>query len=160
MSHIHTYEIKEIYPGQYHMMLDFLDVSDICKCISPEYNYIWFYDCSSCRVNWHKVDSISFETTIKDVFVRNVNFECIIETMRISELYPYMRSGYHMIQLNKLPPPYLRMDSGQIDERTKYKILTDLEYKLHIFIPGNDYGWIVSPDLEYLKSIAVKLQSL
>ena len=30
--------------------------------------------------------------------------------------------------------------------------------KLHVFIPGNDYGWIVSPDLEYLKGIAEKLR--
>lgn len=158
MSSIHPYEIKEIYPGQYHMMLDFPDVEDILKIISTEYNYIWFYDCTSCCVNWHKVDSVSFETPLKDILIRNVHFECIIETERIQEIEPYMKGGFHMVQLNKLPPPYLRMDSKQIDDRTKHEMLSKLEYILHVFIPGNDYGWIVSPDLEYLKGIAEKLR--
>ena len=38
MSSIHSYEINEIYPEQYHMMLDFPDVEDIKKIISTEYN--------------------------------------------------------------------------------------------------------------------------
>lgn len=46
------------------------------------------------------------------------------------------------------------MDSKQIDDRTKHEMLSKLEYILHVFIPRNDYGWIVSPDLEYLKGIA------
>ena len=36
MSSIHPYEIKEIYSGQYHMMLDFPDVRDILKIISTD----------------------------------------------------------------------------------------------------------------------------
>ena len=110
MSSIHSYEINEIYHGQYHMMLDFPDVEDIKKIISTEYNYIWFYDCTSCGVNWHKVDSISFETPLKDILMSNVHFECIMETELIQELEPYMKGGFHMVQLNKLQPPYLRMD--------------------------------------------------
>ena len=105
MSSIHPYEIKEIYPGQYHMMLDFPDVGDILKIISTEYNYIWFYDCTSCCVNWQKVDSVSFETPLKDILIRNVHFECIIEKERIQEIEPYMKGGFHMVQLNKLPAP-------------------------------------------------------
>ena len=42
--------------------------------------------------------------------MRNVHFECIIETELIQELEPYMKGGFHMVQMNKLPAPYLRMD--------------------------------------------------
>ena len=45
-----------------------------------------------------------------------------------------MKGGFHMVQLNKLPPPYLRMDSKQIDDRTKHEMLQSLNiYSMYLY---------------------------
>ena len=39
-NNIQPYNIKEIFPGHFHMILDFLEIKDVLEIISPDYKYI------------------------------------------------------------------------------------------------------------------------
>lgn len=158
MNKIKLYEIKEIYPGHYFMMLDMLDISDVLKIISNEYKYIWLYEMKACSAIWNKVNVDICTHPLKDTWIRNVNFECLVETTHIKDMINNLDYGISLIQLNELPPPYLRMDKTTMSEKTKYDQLTKLGYLFNLHIPHpSDYGWIICSDFEYMREIVEML---
>lgn len=154
MNRIKPYEIKEIYSGHYFMILDMLDIYDVLKIISNDYRYLWFYDMEAYSVNWDKVDITHYDNPLKDIWIRNMSFECIVETFRINEVLNMLNCGISLVQLNELPPPYIRMSKTTMSEQTKYEQLSKLGYLFNLYIPRpSDYGWIICSSLEYMQKI-------
>ena len=53
-----------------------------------------------------------------------MSFECIVETFRINEVLNMLNCGISLVQLNELPPPYIRMSKTTMSEQTKYEQLS------------------------------------
>lgn len=159
MNKIQIYEIKEIYPGHYFMMLDMLDISDILKIVSYDYKYLWFYDLNTYSVVWNKVNNTFPGISLSNMWLRNVSMECLIETKNIKDLLNNIDCSISLVQLNELPPPYMKMNNTTMSEKTKYEQLNKLGYLFNVFIPKpSDYGWIICSDLEYLQKISERLK--
>lgn len=154
MNRIELYKIKEIYPGHYFMMLDMLDISDVLKIVSNNYRYVWFYNLETYSVKWSKLNATICDKTVKDMWIRNVNFECVVETSRAKDVLNNLNNGISIVQLNELPPPYVRMDKITMSEKTKYNLLSKLGYLFNLHIPHpSDYGWIISSNLDYMREL-------
>lgn len=154
MNTIKLYEIKEIYPGHHFMMLDMLDRSDILKIISDDYKYLWFYNIELYPVKWDKANTTFFDDLLNDMLIRTVNFECLLETSRIKNILNKLTCSISLVQLNEVPPPYMKMSTTTMSEKTKYDQLNKLGYLFNLYIPWPaDYGWIISPNPEYLQKI-------
>ena len=154
MNKINPYVIKEIFPGHYYMMLDMLDTSDVLKIISDDYRYLWFYDVETNPVRWKKVNITCYDKPLNDTWIRNVNLECIVETTHVKDVLYQFDCGVSLVQLNELPPPYMRMSKTTMSEKTKYDQLRKLGYLLSLHIPRpSDYGWIICSSLDYLQKI-------
>lgn len=135
MNRIQPYEIKEIYPGHYYMLLDMLDTSDILKIVSHDYKYLWFYDLNTYSVIWNKVNDAYPDVAPYNMWLRNVRMECIIETKHLEDF------------LNNL-----KMLNTTMSEKTKFQQLSNLGYLFNIVIPRpSDYGWMICSDIEYLQ---------
>lgn len=154
MNTIKPYEIKEIYPGHHFMMLDILDVSDVLKIISDDYKYLWFYNMEAYHVKWGKANIMFSDDLLNDTLIRNVNFECLLETSRIKNILNKLNCSISLVQLNEVPPSYMKMSKTTMSEKTKYDQLNKLGYLFNLYIPRPaDYGWIISPNPEYLQKI-------
>ena len=125
---IKPYEIKELYPGHFFMRLDMLDLSDIFKFVSSEYEYLWFYNMIAYRSVWGKPDSSVFSLSNNDIWIRDLRFECIVRAEQLNMILNDLNSSLFLVQLNQLPPSYLRMNNNKMDDRTKYDILNKLDY--------------------------------
>lgn len=159
MIKMQPYEIKEIYPGHYYMLLDMLDTSDILKIVSSDYKYLWFYDVNRCSTVWNKMNDGLPGVSTNDMWIRNVNLECLIETKDINDFLNTLHSCISLVQLNEFPPTYLKMSNTSMSEKTKYDLLSKLGYLFNVFIPRpSDYGWIICSDIEYLRKIADTLK--
>ena len=135
---------------QYQLLVE--QFYDVLKIISNEYKYLWFYDMEAYSVNWNKVDITYYDNPLKDIWIRNASFECLVETFRINEILNMFNCGISLVQLNELPPPYMRMSNTTMSEKTKYNQLSKLEYLFNLHIPRpSDYGWIICSNLEYMK---------
>lgn len=142
MNRIQPYEIKEIYPGHYYMLLDMLDTSDILKIVSHDYKYLWFYDLNTYSVIWNKVNDAYPDVAPYNMWLRNVRMECIIETRHLEDF------------LNNL-----KMLNTTMSEKTKFQQLSNLGYLFNIVIPRpSDYGWMICSDIEYLQKIIDRLK--
>ena len=105
-------------------------------------------------VNWDKVDITHYDNPLKDIWIRNMSFECLVETFRINEVLNMLNCGISLVQLNELPPPYIRMSKTTMSEQTKYEQLSKLGYLFNLYIPRpSDYGWIICSSLEYMQKI-------
>lgn len=159
MNRIQPYEIKEIYPGHYYMLLDMLDTSDILKIVSHDYKYLWFYDLNTYSVIWNKVNDAYPDVAPYNMWLRNVRMECIIETKHLEDFLNTIDCGISLVQLNELPPPYLKMLNTTMSEKTKFQQLSNLGYLFNIVIPRpSDYGWMICSDIEYLQKIIDRLK--
>lgn len=155
MNTIKLYEIKEIYTGHHFMMLDMLDVSDVLKIISNDYKYLWFYNMEAYPIIWNKANIAFSDNLLNGMLVRNVNFECLLETSRIKDVLDKFNCSISLVQLNEVPPPYMKMNKTTMSEKTKYDQLSKLGYLFNLYIPQpSDYGWIISPNPEFLRKIA------
>lgn len=155
MIKMQPYEIKEIYPGHYYMLLDMLDTSDVLKVVSPDYKYLWFYDVNRCSVVWNKMNDVLPSASVNNMWIRNVNLECLIETKDINDFLQNHQGCISLVQLNEFPPTYLKMGGTSMSEKTKYDLLGKSGYLFNVFIPRpSDYGWIICSDIEYLRKIS------
>lgn len=160
-NNIQPYNIKEIFPGHFHMILDFLEIKDVLEIISPDYKYIWFYDIKACSVKWNKVDCTLFDKHVDDIMVRNASFECLVDTERIDEILPNLEYGVSLVQLNKIPPHYVRMENKTMSAKTKYDLLREIDYLFELYIPkASDYGWIICSDFCYLQKLKMHFTSV
>ena len=85
--------------------------------------------------------------------------ECIIETKHLEDFLNTIDCGISLVQLNELPPPYLKMLNTTMSEKTKFQQLSNLGYLFNIVIPRpSDYGWMICSDIEYLQKIIDRLK--
>lgn len=65
--------------------------------------------------------------------------DIIVETDKLKSIYPFIEKNHtHVIQMNKIRPYYLRLDSVQGKER--YRILNEIDYYFE-FDNGGGQEW-------------------
>ncbi|MDR6563026.1 MULTISPECIES: hypothetical protein [unclassified Arcicella] len=149
--------IKEIYPGQFQIILDFATSSFIKYALDLNYKYVWVsnhYLKGSLIWEEYSLPLFNNQNNIK-VLARNINFDYILTTKDFIELLPKIEkdNGIHLIQMNKTPKEYLTID--RIKGKTRYQLLTkECDYLFELDIPSaRDYGTIISSNRQYLQSL-------
>ncbi|MEA5258669.1 hypothetical protein VB264_12805 [Arcicella aquatica] len=149
--------IKEIYPGQFQIILDFATSSFIKYTLDTNYHYVWVSNHSlSSHFTWeqHNLPLFDNQSNVQ-VLARNISFDYILPTKDFIKLLPTIEkdNGIHLIQMNKIPKEYLTID--RIKGKTRYQLLTkECDYLFELDIPSaRDYGPIISSNRQYLQSL-------
>lgn len=147
--------IKEIFPGQFQIILDFATAKFAKYVISEDYKYVWV--CNHSLLNnstWEKRNLPLFDSQNNfEVIARHLNFDFILPTKEFIKILPLFDKGITAIQVNVLPKEYL--DINKITGKTLYDLLTkDCDYLFELNIPSaTDYGTLVSSNKGYLQSL-------
>jgi hypothetical protein len=147
--------IKEIYPGQFQIILDLATNAFLEHILDERYKYVWV--CNNYmyeRQEWKEYDLPLIDNkTSHRVLARNIIFDFAMPTSEFKELLPKLTPGIFLIQLNTLPQYYL--DPERITGRTRYELLSkECDYLFEIDLPSaTDYGTLISPNKEWLQSL-------
>lgn len=147
--------IKEIYPGQFQIILDFATNRFVEFALSDLFKYVWVYNHEmQDNVSWEK-NSLPLNNNSENsvLLARKLRFDFVLPTKEFKTVLPKLSSGISLIQMNILPKAYL--DPTQIKGKTLYDLLTkECDYLCQIEIPSaTDYGTIVSSNKTYLQNL-------
>lgn len=151
-------EITTLYDGHYQLILDFQSKLDIIKILNTSYKYVWGTNHIENSVNWTNYHHTLYECEISTngAQARNIQMEFLINTDEFIRLIPFIKQTINIIQTNKLPPYYLNLN--RLTGKGKYDLLKkEVDYLYELDVPGaSDYITIISPNIEFLKSIKEK----
>jgi hypothetical protein len=152
--------IKEIFPGQFQIILDFATSAIVPYILSNEYKYVWVYNHTlQNHFSWEKHSLPLFDSQTKfEVLARHIQFDFIMPTEEFRQVIPQLSSGITLIQFNNQPKDYL--DLSRIKGKMRYELLKkECNYLFELQIPSaTDYGTIVSSDRSYLQSLLDALE--
>lgn len=147
--------IKEIFPGQFQIILDFATTAFVQYTIRDDFKYVWVCNHSlQDYSNWERRNLPIFENQPNfDVISRHLQFDFVMPTNEFTQILPSIKDGVTLVQMNKLPKEYL--DINRLKGKTLYDLLkNECEYLFELDIPvPTDYGTIVSPDRNYLQTL-------
>ncbi len=146
--------IKEIYPGQFQIILNFATNNFIEFVLSKEYKYAWVSDHSlQENVTWKKLNLPLTDFQSAEVLARFLKFDFILETEEFEKMFRSLRTGIRLVQMNKLPPYYINLNN--LHGRTLYdKLKLECDYLFDLNIPSAiDYGTIVSCHRDFLQNL-------
>lgn len=144
--------IKEIFPGQYQIILDFATNEFLKYLISDEYHYVWIYNHWVDDFDtWQEFDLPISESKNINVLARHVSFDFIVPTKELRALMPFLKNGITLSQINHIPKDYLNPE--KIKDKTFYELLSkECDYLFEVDIPSaTDYGTLISPQKNYLQ---------
>jgi hypothetical protein len=153
--------IKEIYPGQFYMILDFATNKFLEHILDDNYKYVWVSNHFVAETNdyqegydWRQYKLPLFDNnSYYNILARKITFEFAMPTSEFREVLPKLPPGITLVQLNQLPKHYLQLD--RIERKTRYELLIkECDYLFEIYLPSStDYGELVSPNKEWLQSV-------
>lgn len=153
--------VKEIYPGQFYMILDFATNKFLAHILNDNYKYVWVSNHFVAETNdypesydWHQYNLPLFDNnSYYNILARKITFEFVMPTMEFRKVLPKLSPGVTLVQMNQLPKYYLQLD--RIEGKTRYELLTkECDYLFEIYLPSStDYGELVSPDKDWLESL-------
>lgn len=152
--------ITEIYSGHYNVVLDFPTLDLLEDILDKSYKYVWVVNYGLQGCDWSNNSYHLFDESIKNVQIKNLNLDFIMDTLEFIKWIPCIKNNIHILQVNKIPPYYL--DLGRMTGKTKYDLLKkDADYLFDINLPyssiSSDYVEIVSPNISFLKSLLDKV---
>lgn len=153
---IEIHQIKEIYDGHYHMILDFPTLDILNQLLDRSYQYVWGINYQKYGCEWEKESFDLFEKDCNGLYVRNMCMDFLMSTSDFLEKLPYIKNTLHIVQINKKPPYYL--DPNRIKGKIWYDLLKkDTDYLFEIELPCSslvaDYTEIVSSKFDFLDGI-------
>jgi hypothetical protein len=146
--------IKEIFPGQYQIILDFATNKIVKYLINDDINYVWVYNHRiDIDDNWESQYLPISQNKSVNVLARKITFDFILPTSEFKELMPHIKNGITLSQINYLPKNYL--DPNKIKGKVWYELLSkECDYLFEVHIPSaTDYGELISPDKNFLQSL-------
>lgn len=147
--------IKEIFPGQYQIILDFASNKFLKYLINDDYKYIWVHNhWIDNGTEWGNYDlPIAENKNCVGVIARRITFDFIMPTSDFKNILPFISNGITLFQINHIPPSYL--DPRRIVGKTRYDLLLkECDYLFGVDIPAQvDYGTLISPNEDFLKSL-------
>ncbi|HEY4327294.1 MAG TPA: hypothetical protein VGN20_25125 [Mucilaginibacter sp.] len=147
--------IKEIFPGQYQIILDFASNDFVKYLISDNVKYVWVHNhWVGNFYEWQKYDlPISGNKKSVNVLARQLSYDFILPTSEFKELMPFINNGITLTQINHIPKHYL--DPKRIQGKTWYELLSkECDYLFEVKIPSpTDYGELLSPDKGFLQAL-------
>lgn len=143
---VQTHKICELYPGVFYTILDFPDSSILPNILSPDIEYVVFWNFYSEFSNWEPL-KLPLTKAFPEFRVRAMNSNCdfVMRTSDFLELLPSINQGINIAQIAELPPQYF--DFRRIHGKERYKQLRMLGWHFECgFRPdaSADYGEIWS----------------
>lgn len=144
--------IKEIYPGQFQVILDFATTAFLPYLIRDDYRYVWISQHQTDDYfSWNSYSLPLFDSNENyKVIARQINFDFILPTEEFKQLLTKIQRGVTLTQVNTQPQHYL---DSRLKGRTRYDLLKkECDYLFEVMIPSaTDYGTLISPNRDYLE---------
>lgn len=147
-------KIKEIYDGQYHVLLDYATTAFLPYLIRDDFKFVWVSEHQIEKfLTWESYSLPLFEANKNHkILARQLNFDFILPTEEFKQLMPQIHGGITLTQLNVIPNYYL---NSKLKDRTRYDLLKrECDYLFEVVIPSpTDYGSLTSPNKDFLEQL-------
>lgn len=146
--------IKEIYPGQYQIILNFATVKFLKYLLNSTCQYVWVLDHRPLKsVDFEEHSLPIFENENLTVLARKLNFDFVMSTVEAISNLEKFGPGISLAQIKLLPKFYV--DKSTMRERTFLDLLKmECDYLFHVDLPAaTDYGRLISADRSFLQRL-------
>ena len=135
------------------MHLYYIDNEFLRHLINPIIKYTWFHKFPVLGSDWQLLNWPIFGESNIPFMSRQTDMDIIVETSKLDSVYSFLEKGYtHIIQMNKIPPYYLRLDSVQGKER--YRLLTEIDYYFELDNGGGqEWGTLTSSNPSFWEQL-------
>ncbi|MDP9081743.1 MAG: hypothetical protein M3O71_30385 [Bacteroidota bacterium] len=86
--------IKEIFPGQFQIILNFATNEIVKHLINDDIKYVWVYNHNTdINGNWGRHNLPIFNGKTVNVLARKIKYDFILPTSEFKELMPFIQMG-------------------------------------------------------------------
>jgi hypothetical protein len=153
MAFPELYKNKQLFEDVEIMHLYYINKDFFRVLINPSIKYTWIHKFPILGVEWQELNWPIFGQETIPFMSRQTSMDIIVETDKLETLYPFLdKSGTHVIQMNKIPPYYLRLEDVWGKER--YRLLKEIDYYFELDNGGGqEWGTLTSPNSQFWKSL-------
>ncbi|MFT3911497.1 MAG: hypothetical protein QM737_18885 [Ferruginibacter sp.] len=153
MNFPELYKNMPLFDNVEIMHLYYIDKSFLRNLINPEIKYTWIHKFPVLGIEWQELKWPIFGEMNIPFLSRQTEMDLIIETNKLDTVYSSIENEYtKIIQMNKIPPYYLRLESVQGKER--YRLLNEIEYYFELDNGGGqEWGTLTSSNPEFWEKL-------
>ena len=153
MTFPELYKNKPLFDNVEIMHLYYINPDFLKHLIDPSVKYTWLYELPVLGIDWQELNWPIFGKENIPFMSRQTEMDIIVETEKLESIYPFIEKNHtQVIQMNKIPPYYLRLDSVQGKER--YRILNEIDYYFEFDNGGGqEWGTITSSNQQFWKKL-------
>jgi len=153
MNFPELYKNKPLFDNVEIMHLYYIDNDFLKVLINPDIKYTWIHKFPVLKTDWQELHWPIFGEVNVPFLSRQTEMDVIIETNQLEKIYSTIETSYtHIIQMNKIPPYYLRLDSIQGKER--YKLLNEIDYYFELDNGGGqEWGKLTSSNSQFWEKL-------
>ena len=156
MNFPELYKINPLHDGVDRMLLYYIDRDFLEKIINPQIKYTWIHKLPILGCDWQELDWPIFEqnkTNSIPFMSRQLDMDILIETEKLASIYPYIEKNHvQVIQLDNIPPYYLRLES--IHGKERYRLLNESGYYFELDNGGGqEWGTLTSSDRKFWQNL-------
>jgi hypothetical protein len=163
MDNLTINQITPIFNGEYYyMLLDFPTNKFLKHLISPSYKYVWVHNHWLTNLTdepWEKFNlPLNSLGLTANVLAKNIRYDFIMLTADFIKTYNQLPDGINVIQMDKLPPPWLNLD--KVNEKSRYDLLVkecDFLFEINIRYP-RDYSELITKEKSFLNQLLASPQ--
>ena len=158
MNFPELYINKPLFDNVEIMHLYYIDRAFLKHIINPAVKYTWLHDFPVLGIDWKELNWSIFGNEHVPFMSRQTNMDIIIETKKLEPVYSLIENNFkHIIQMEKIPPYYLRLDSVVGKER--YRILNEIGYYFELDNGGGqEWGSLKSSNPEFWEKLKTNLE--
>ena len=147
------YKNKPLFDNVEIMHLYYIDNDFLKYIIDPSIKYTWVHKFPVLGIDWQELNWPIFGQESVPFMSRQTEMDIIVETSKIETIYSFLENNYtHIIQLNKMPPYYLRLDSVQGKER--YRLLNEIDFYFELDNGGGqEWGTLTSSNPKFWEKL-------
>jgi hypothetical protein len=153
MNFPELYKNKILFDNIEIMHLYYIDNDFLKNLIKAEIKYTWLHKFPILGLEWEELNWPIFGEANIPFLSRQTQLDLIIETKNLDIVYPRIERNYtHVIQMNKIPPYYLRLETVQGKER--YRLLNEIEYYFEFYNGGGqEWGTLTSSNSQFWRDL-------
>ncbi len=143
------YKNKPLFEGVEIMHLYYIDRDFLRHLINPSIKYTWLHKLPVLGTEWQELNWPIFGQETIPFMSRQKTMDVIVETNRLEIIYPFVEKNCtHIIQMDKVPPFYFRLEN--IHGKERYRLLNEIDYYFELDNGGGqEWGTLTSSNAQF-----------
>jgi hypothetical protein len=149
MNFPELYKKQPLFDGIEVMHLYYIDREFLRHLINPSIKYTWIHRLPILRTEWEQLDWPIFGNETVPFLSRQTAMDIIVETNKLETIYPFIEANSTVvIQMNKVPPYYLRLE--QVQGKERYRLLKEIDFYFELDNGGGqEWGTLTSSNVDF-----------